>query len=231
MNPIKKSIPYGRHTLTLETGEIARQAGGAVLASLDDTVVLVTAVARQDAKAGQDFFPLTVDYQEKTYAAGKIPGGFFKREGRPSEKETLTSRLIDRPIRPLFPDGFYNEVQVIATVMSVDPEIDPDIPAMIGASAALMLSGVPFNGPIGACRVGYVNGEYVLNPTASQIKESKLNLVVAGTEQGVMMVESEALELPEDTMLGGVVYGHEQMQAAIQAINELAEVAAKPAWD
>src|SRR5436309_2302098 len=192
--PIKKSIPYGGHTLTIETGEVARQAGGAVMVSLDDTVVLVTAVAAKNAKQGQDFFPLTVDYQEKTYAAGKIPGGFFKREGRPSEKETLTSRLIDRPIRPLFPDGFYNEVQVIATVMSVDPEIDPDVPAMIGASAALMLAGVPFNGPIGAARVGYVNGQYVLNPTKTELTESKLNLVVAGTEAAVLMVESEADE-------------------------------------
>src|SRR5512140_3242471 len=212
-NPIKKSISYGQHTLTLETGEIARQAGGAVMVSLDDTVVLVTAVAAKSAKPGQDFFPLTVDYQEKTYAAGKIPGGFFKREGRPSEKETLTSRLIDRPIRPLFPDGFYNEVQVIATVMSVDPEIDPDVPAMIGASAALMLSGVPFNGPIGAARVGYMNGQYVLNPTKTELNESKLNLVVAGTEAAVLMVESEADELSEEVMLGAVVYGHDQQQA------------------
>ena len=231
MNPIKKSIPYGRHTLTLETGEIARQAGGAVLASLDDTVVLVTAVARQDAKAGQDFFPLTVDYQEKTYAAGKIPGGFFKREGRPSEKETLTSRLIDRPIRPLFPDGFYNEVQVIATVMSVDPEIDPDIPAMIGASAALMLAGVPFNGPIGAARVGYVDGQYVLNPTKTELTTSALNLVVAGTEAAVLMVESEANELTEEVMLGAVVFGHQQQQAAIGMIHELVEAGGKPLWD
>ena len=198
---------------------------------MDDTVVLAAVTASKTAKPGQDFFPLTVDYAEKTYAAGKIPGGFFKREGRPTEKETLTSRLIDRPIRPLFPDGFYNEVQVVAQVLSLNPEVDSDIPAMIGVSAALTLSGVPFNGPIGACRVGYVNGQYVLNPTATQLKESKLNLVVAGTEQGVLMVESEALELSEDVMLGAVMYGHEQMQAAIQAINELAEVAAKPAWD
>src|SRR5689334_9521303 len=198
---------------------------------MDDTVVLATVVAAKQPKVGQDWFPLTVDYVEKTYAAGKIPGGFFKREGRPSEKETLTSRLIDRPIRPLFPDGFFNEVQVVATVLSLNPEVDSDIPAMLAVSAALTLSGIPFNGPIGACRVGYVDGQYVINPTATQLKTSKLNLVVAGTEAGVMMVESEALELSEDIMLGGVMHGHEQMQAAIQAINELAEVAAKPAWD
>ena len=231
MNPIKKTFTYGQHQVTLETGEIARQAHGAVVCTMDDTVVLAAVTAAKEAKPGQDFFPLTVDYAEKTYAAGKIPGGFFKREGRPSEKETLTSRLIDRPIRPLFPDGFYNEVQVVAQVLSLNPEVDSDIPAMIAVSAALTLSGIPFNGPIGACRVGYVDGQYVLNPTMGQLKESKLNLVVAGTEQGVMMVESEALELPEDVMLGGVVYGHEQMQAAIQAIHELAEVAGKPAWD
>src|ERR1700752_3764120 len=229
-NKVTKTFQYGQHQVTLETGEIARQASGAVMVSIEDTVILATVVARKDAKAGQDFFPLTVDYVEKTYAAGKIPGGFFKREGRPSEKETLTSRLIDRPIRPLFPDCFYNEVQVVATVMSLNPEVDSDIPAMLAVSAALTLSGIPFNGPIGACRVGYVDGHYVLNPTATQLKESKLNLVVAGTEQGVMMVESEALELAEDVMLGGVVYGHEQMQAAIQAIHELAEQAGKPAW-
>ncbi|HEX6319198.1 MAG TPA: polyribonucleotide nucleotidyltransferase [Burkholderiales bacterium] len=231
MNPTKKTFTYGSHQVTLETGEIARQAHGAVVCTMDDTVVLAAVTAAKEAKPGQEFFPLTVDYAEKTYAAGKIPGGFFKREGRPSEKETLTSRLIDRPIRPLFPDGFYNEVQVVAQVLSLNPEVDSDIPAMIAVSAALTLSGIPFNGPIGACRVGYVDGEYVLNPTMSQLKESKLNLVVAGTEQGVMMVESEALELPEDVMLGGVVYGHEQMQAAIQAINELAEAAGKPAWE
>ncbi len=231
MNPIKKSFTYGSHQVTLETGELARQAHGAVVCTMDDTVVLAAVTAAKEAKPNQDFFPLTVDYAEKTYAAGKIPGGFFKREGRPSEKETLTSRLIDRPIRPLFPDGFFNEVQVVAQVLSLNPEVDSDIPAMIAVSAALTLSGIPFNGPIGACRVGYVGGQYVLNPTMSQLKESKLNLVVAGTEQGVMMVESEALELPEDTMLGGVVYGHEQMQAAIQAIHELAEVAGKPAWE
>src|SRR5437764_8132820 len=226
----RKELNWGGRRLVLETGKIARQADGAVLATYGETTVLCTAVAAKSAKPGQDFFPLTVNYQEKTFAAGKIPGGFFKREGRPSEKETLTSRLIDRPIRPLFPDGFLNEVQVVATVMSLNPEVDSDIPAMLAVSAALTLSGIPFNGPIGAARVGYVNGEYVCNPTMTQLKESKLNLVVAGTEQGVMMVESEALELSEDLMLGGVVYGHEQMQAAIQAIHELAEAAGKPAW-
>jgi len=232
LNPIKKTFRYGSHDVTFETGEIARQAHGSVVCTMDDTVVLATVVAAREPRAGQEFFPLTVDYVEKTYAAGKIPGGFFKREGRPSEKETLTSRLIDRPIRPLFPDGFFNEVQVVATVLSLNPEVDSDIPAMLAVSAALTLSGIPFNGPIGACRVGYVDGQYVLNPTMSQLKESsKLNLVVAGTEQGVMMVESEALELSEDIMLGGVVYGHEQMQAAIQAVHELAEVAGKPAWE
>ena len=231
MNPIKKTFSLGAHQVTFETGEIARQAHGSVICSMDDTVVLATVVGAKEPRVGQDWFPLTVDYVEKTYAAGKIPGGFFKREGRPSEKETLTSRLIDRPIRPLFPDGFLNEVQVVATVMSLNPEVDSDIPAMLAVSAALTLSGIPWNGPIGACRVGYLNGEYVLNPTMSQLKESKLNLVVAGTEQGVLMVESEALELAEDVMLGGVVFGHEQMQAAIQAIHELAEQAGKPAWD
>ncbi len=231
MNPIKKTFPYGSHQVALETGEIARQAHGAVVCTMDDTVVLATVVAAKEPRAGQDWLPLTVDYVEKTYAAGKIPGGFFKREGRPSEKETLTSRLIDRPIRPLFPDGFFNEVQVVATVLSLNPEVDSDIPAMLAVSAALTLSGIPFNGPIGACRIGYVNGQYVVNPTMSQLKESQLNLVVAGTEQGVLMVESEALELPEDVMLGAVGFGHEQMQAAIQAIHELAEEAAKPAWD
>ena len=231
MNPIKKTFTYGAHQVTLETGEISRQAGGAVMVSMDDTVVLCTVVGSKHAKSGQDFFPLTVDYIEKTYAAGKIPGGFFKREGRPSEKEILTSRLIDRPIRPLFPDGFYNEVQVVATVMSVNPEVDPDIAAMIGVSAALTLSGIPFNGPIGAARVGYANGQYILNPTATQLKDSKLNLVVAGTEHAVLMVESEAHELSEDVMLGSVMFGHQQMQAAIQAINELADEAAKPMWD
>jgi len=227
----KQTFQYGAHTVTIETGEVARQAGGAVMVSMDDTVVLVTVVAAKNAKPGQDFFPLTVDYQEKFYAAGRIPGGFFKREGRPSEKETLTSRLIDRPIRPLFPDGFYNEVQVVATVMSLNPEVDPDIPALIGASAALAISGVPFNGPIGAARVGYLNGQYVLCPTTSQVKESQLDLVVAGTQAAVLMVESEAKQLSEDIMLGAVVFGHEQMQAAINAINNLVEEAGKPEWD
>ncbi|GAB4483796.1 MAG: polyribonucleotide nucleotidyltransferase [Burkholderiaceae bacterium] len=228
---VTKTFQYGAHTVRLETGELARQATGAVLVSMDDTVVLATVVARKEAKAGQDFFPLTVDYVEKTYAAGRIPGGFFKREGRPSEKETLTSRLIDRPIRPLFPDGFYNEVQVVVHVLSVDPEIDPDIPAMIATSAALSVSGIPFKGPIGAARVGYVDGQYVLNPTASQLKASKLDLVVAGTERAVLMVESEADQLGEDVMLGAVVFGHEQMQAAINAIHDLVRDAGKPAWD
>jgi polyribonucleotide nucleotidyltransferase len=229
--PTKKSFAYGAHTVTLETGEIARQAGGAVLVSMDDTVVLATVVAQPTPKPGQDFFPLTVDYIEKVYAAGRIPGGFFKREGRPSEKETLTSRLIDRPIRPLFPEGFTNEVQVIITVMSSNPEVDPDIPALIGASAALAISGLPFNGPIGAARVGYIDGQYVLCPTLSQVKESQLNLVVAGTATAVLMVESEAKQLSEEIMLGAVVFGHEQMQAAIKTINELVEVAGKPEWD
>jgi polyribonucleotide nucleotidyltransferase len=231
LQPIKKTFTLGAHQVTFETGEIARQAHGAVLCTIDDTVVLASVTAAKEPRAHQDFFPLTVDYAERTYAAGKIPGGFFKREGRPSEKETLTSRLIDRPIRPLFPDGFFNEVQVVAQVMSLNPEVDSDIPAMLAVSAALTISGIPFNGPIGACRVGYVDGQYVINPTATQLKESRLNLVVAGTEQGVMMVESEAHELSEDVMLGAVVFGHEQMQTAIQAINELAEVAGKPAWD
>ncbi|MEW5789845.1 MAG: polyribonucleotide nucleotidyltransferase [Pseudomonadota bacterium] len=231
MNPVKKTFQYGRHQVTLETGEIARQATGAVIVNMDDTVVLVTVVAKNEVKPGQDFFPLTVDYMEKTYAAGRIPGGYFKREGKPTEKETLTSRLIDRPIRPLFPDGFFNEVQIIATVMSANPEVDSDIPALIGASAALSLSGLPFNGPIGAARVAYVDGQYVLNPTQSELKESKLDLVVAGTESAVLMVESEARELPEDVMLGAVVFGHEQMRAAIDAINELADEAGKDEWE
>ena len=231
LKAIKKSIQYGAHTLTLETGEIARQADGAVMVSYGDTVVLVTVVGKQEVKEGQDFFPLTVDYQERTYAAGKIPGGFFKREGRPSEKETLTSRLIDRPLRPLFPEAFYNEVQVVATVMSSDSEIDADIPAIIGASAAMAISGIPFYGPLGAARVGYINGEYVLNPSASQMKETELDLVVAATDKAVMMVESEAKELPEDVMLGSVVFGHEQMQAVINMINELVAEVGKEAWD
>ncbi len=230
-NIAKKTFTYGAHQVTLETGEIARQASGAVLVTVDDTVVLVTVVGAKQAKPGQDFFPLTVDYVEKTYAAGKIPGGFFKREGRPSEKETLTSRLIDRPIRPLFPEGFYNEVQVVATVMSLNPEVDSDIPALIGASAALAISGIPFSGPIGAARVGYIDGQYVLNPSATQLKDSKLDLVVAGTQSAVLMVESEAKELSEEVMLGAVVYGHEQMQAVINAINELVEEAGKPEWE
>jgi len=231
LNVIRKTINYGRHTLTLETGEVARQAHGAVVVNMDDTVVLVTVVGKKDVKPGQDFFPLPVDYQERTYAAGKIPGGFFKREGRPSEKETLTSRLIDRPIRPLFPEGFFNEIQVIATVVSSNNEVDSDIPAMIGASAALAISGIPFNGPIGAARVGYLDGEYVLNPTATELKSSRLNLVVAGTRQAVLMVESEAMELTEDVMLGAVVFGHQQMQAVIDTINELADEAGKALWD
>ncbi|GIK88636.1 MAG: polyribonucleotide nucleotidyltransferase [Betaproteobacteria bacterium] len=230
-NKVHKQIAWGRHMLTIETGEIARQAAGAALVRLDDTVVLVSAQAAKNPRPGQDFFPLTVDYQEKTYAAGKIPGGFFKREGRPSEKETLTSRLIDRPIRPLFPEGFFNEVQVIATVLSVDPEIDPDIPAMIGASAALMLAGVPFNGPIGAARVGYLDGQFVLNPTKTELAASQLNLVVAGTEAAVLMVESEAQELPEEVMLGAVVFGHQQQQAVIDLIHALVEEGGKPLWD
>jgi polyribonucleotide nucleotidyltransferase len=231
MKRVIKKMAWGQHQLTLETGEIARQASGAVMVNLDDTVVLVTVVGAPNAKPGQDWFPLTVDYQERTYAAGKIPGGFFKREGRPSEKEILTCRLIDRPIRPLFPEGFYNEVQIIATVMSSNNEVDSDIPAMIGASAALAVAGIPFDGPIGAARVGYANGQYLLNPTATELKTSQLNLVVAGTQAAVLMVESEANELPEDVMLGAVVYGHEQMQAAINLINELADEAGKPAWD
>jgi polyribonucleotide nucleotidyltransferase len=231
LKPSKKTFTYGAHQVTLETGEVARQASGAVLVNMEDTVVLCAVTASTVAKPGQDFFPLTVDYVEKTYAAGKIPGGFFKREGKQSEKEILTSRLIDRPIRPLFPESFYNEVQVVATVMSVNPEVDPDIAAMIGVSAALTIAGLPFNGPIGGARVGHVDGQYVLNPTASQLKESKLNLVVAGTEHAVLMVESEADELAEDIMLGAVVFGHEQMQIAINAINELADEAGKPQWD
>ena len=230
-NKVTKSFQYGEHTITLETGHIARQATGAVMVSMADTVLLVTAVARPEAKPGQSFFPLTVNYQEKFYSAGKIPGGFFKREGRPTEKETLTSRLIDRPIRPLFPNGFLNEVQVIATVMSLNPEVDGDIPALIGASAALALSGAPFQGPIGAARVGFINDQYVLNPTASQLADSRLDLVVAGTDQAVLMVESEADLLTEEQMLGAVTFGHEQMQTAIQAIRELADEAGKPKWD
>jgi len=226
---ITKTFQYGKHTVTLETGEIARQAGGAVIVKMDDTVLLVTAVAAKSAREGQDFFPLTVDYQEKFYAGGRIPGGFFKREGRATEKETLISRLIDRPIRPLFPEDYKNEVQIIATLMSLNPEVDGDIPALIGASAALALAGTPFMGPIGAAKVGYKNGEYILNPTASELKESKLELVVAGTSNAVLMVESEAELLSEEVMLGAVTFGHRQMQVVINAINELTvEAGTKP---
>ena len=231
MSHYKKTIAFGNHQLTLETGEIARQASGAVMVSLDDTMVLVTVVGRKDAKPDQDFFPLTVDYVEKTYAAGKIPGGFFKREGALREKEILTCRLIDRPLRPLFPEGFYNEVQIVAMVVSSDSEIDADIPAMIGASAALAISGIPFDGPIAAARVGYTNGQYLLNPTATELLTSQLNLVVAGTERAVQMVESEAQQLSEEVMLGAVMFGHEQMQTVIQAINEMADAVGAPAWD
>ncbi|QPP49346.1 MULTISPECIES: polyribonucleotide nucleotidyltransferase [Halomonadaceae] len=232
MNPVKKTFQYGRSTVTLETGRIARQATGAVMVTMDDTVVLCTVVARKDTKPGQDFFPLSVHYQEKTYAVGKIPGGFFKREGRPTEKETLTSRLIDRPIRPLFPKGFMNEVQVICTVLSTDRNHDPDIAAMLGTSAALAISGVPFNGPIGAARVGFDEEKgYFLNPTVEELASSELDMVVAGTEKAVLMVESEADELLEDEMLGAVLYGHQEMQTAIRAINELVAEAGKPKWE
>ena len=228
---VTNTFQWGDHTVTLETGEIARQSTGAVVASVDGTVVLATVVAKTDAKAGQDFFPLTVDYLEKTYAAGKIPGSFFKREGRPSELETLTSRLIDRPIRPLFPEGFFNEVQVVIHVLSLNPEVQADIVSLIASSAALSISGIPFNGPIGAARVGYINGAYVLNPSQSQLKESKLDLIVAGTQAAVLMVESEADQLSEEIMLGGVVFGHEQGNVAIAAINDLVRDAGKPTWD
>ncbi len=230
-NKVTKTFQWGQHTVTLETGEIARQSGGAVVVSIEDTVVLATVVARKEAKQGQDFFPLTVDYIEKTYAAGRIPGSFFKREGRPSELETLTSRLIDRPLRPLFPENFYNEVQVIIHVLSLNPEIAADIPALIGASAALGISGIPFNGPIGAARVGYIDGQYVLNPTKTQMASTQMDLIVAGTQAAVLMVESEAKQLSEEVMLGGVVFGHEQGNVAIAAINELIRDAGKPAWD
>ncbi|ALS61232.1 MULTISPECIES: polyribonucleotide nucleotidyltransferase [Pandoraea] len=230
-NKVVKSFQWGQNTVRMETGEIARQASGAVLVDMDDTVILATVVGAKKAKAGQDFFPLTVDYLEKTYAAGKIPGGFFKREGRPSENETLTSRLIDRPIRPLFPEGFYNEVQVVVQVVSLNPEVPADIPALIGASAALAISGLPFNGPVGAARVAYVDSQYVLNPSREQIAKSQLDLVVAGTEQAVLMVESEAKELPEDVMLGAVVFGHEQLQTAINAIHDLVRDGGKAEWD
>ncbi|NEZ03255.1 polyribonucleotide nucleotidyltransferase [Wenzhouxiangella sp. XN201] len=231
MDKFSKTFKFGEHDVTLETGHVARQADGAVLVTMADTVVLVTAVVRKEAKPGQHFFPLTVNYQEKYYSAGRIPGGFFKREGRPTEKDTLTSRLIDRPIRPLFPKGFLNEAQVIATVMSSNPEVDADIPAMIGASAALSLSGAPFQGPIGGARVGFINNEYVVNPTTTQLEESSLNLVVAGTADAVLMVESEADQLSEEQMLGAVTFGHEQMQVAIKAIEELTAEAGKPKWD
>ena len=231
MGKITKSLQYGQRTLTLETGEIARQASGAVMASMGDTVVLATVVVDKEPRPGQDFFPLTVDYQEKTFAAGRIPGGFFKREGRPSEKEILTCRLIDRPIRPLFPDSFTNQVQVIVTVMSLDPEIDPDIVSLIGVSAAISLAGVPFGGPVGAARVGYIDGQYILNPTSGQVKESQLDLVVAGTKAGVLMVESEAKILPEETMLEAVMFGHAQMQPVIEAINEFTREAGAKPWD
>jgi len=226
--PIKKSFQYGQHAVTFETGHIARQASASVIVTVDQTVVMVNVVAKKEAKEGQDFFPLTVDYMERTYAGGRIPGGFFKREGRPTEKETLTSRLIDRPLRPLFPEGYYNEIQVVATVMSSNPQIDGDIPALLGASCAMSLAGVPFQGPIGAARVGYIDGAYVLNPTHKQLEESKLDLVVAGTADAVLMVESEAQQLSEDVMLGAVLFGHEQMQAAIRAINELVAECGKP---
>ncbi len=230
MSAFSKSFAYGSQTVTIETGELARQADASVKVSMGDTVVLVTAVAKQQPVAGRDFFPLTVNYIEKTYAAGRIPGGFFKREGRPSEKETLTSRLIDRPLRPLFPDGFYNDVQVVATVLSLDPAIDADIPSLIGASAAVTLSGIPFSGPIGAARVGYKDGQYLLNPTATEVAGSQLDLVVAGTEHAVLMVESEAQGLSEEVMLGAVVFGHKAMQVAISAIRELVAQAGKPRW-
>ncbi|VAX07670.1 Polyribonucleotide nucleotidyltransferase [hydrothermal vent metagenome] len=231
MTQIKKEFQFGAHTVTLETGEVARQADGAVIVDVDGTTVLVTAVGKKTAQPGRDFFPLTINYQERVYAAGKIPGGFFRREGRPTEKDTLTSRLIDRPLRPLFPKGFLNEVQVVATVVSLNKEIDPDIPALIGASAALAISGMPFNGPIGAARVGYKDGQYLLNPSRSELAESVLDLVVAGTEGAVLMVESEADQLSEEVMLGAVLFGHEQMQVAIQTINELAQEVGTPAWD
>lgn len=228
---IKRSFQYGDHEVTLETGGIARQADGAVIVNMADTVVLVTAVGDKDPSAARDFLPLTVNYQERTYAAGRIPGGFFKREGRPSEKETLTCRLIDRPIRPMFPEGFRQEVQIIATVLSLNDEVDPDIPAMIGTSAALAISGIPFDGPMGACRVGYIDGEFSLNPTYSDLENSDLDLVVAGSRDAVLMVESEANLLPESTMLDAVLFGHEQLQKAINAIDELAAEVGKPRWD
>ncbi|MDP3820334.1 MAG: polyribonucleotide nucleotidyltransferase [Burkholderiales bacterium] len=228
---VSKTFQWGQHTVILETGEIARQSGGAVIVNIEDTVILATVVAAKNPKPGQDFFPLTVDYIEKTYAAGKIPGSFFKREGRPSELETLTSRLIDRPLRPLFPEGFYNEVQVVIHVLSLNPEVSADIAALVGASAALAISGIPFNGPIGAARVGYINGEYVLNPGKTQLLDSKMDLIVAGTEAAVLMVESEAQQLSEEIMLGGIVFGQQQSNIAINAIHELVRDAGKPAWE
>ncbi|SKA81964.1 polyribonucleotide nucleotidyltransferase [Thiothrix eikelboomii] len=230
MAKVTKTFQYGQHTVRIETGEIARQASTAVIVSMDETVLLVTAVAERQARPGRDFFPLTVNYQEKFYAAGRIPGGFFKREARPTEEETLIARLIDRPIRPLFPEGFTNEVQVVATVISLNPNVSPDIPAMLGASAALKICGIPFQGPIGAARVGYINNQYVLNPSPTEIEGSALDLVVAGTNDAVLMVESEAKLLSEEVMLGAVVYGHEQMQVAINAINEMATEVGNPAW-
>ena len=231
MSKVTKSFSYGEHQVTLETGEIARQADGAVLVNMAGTSVLVTAVGQKESEADRDFFPLTVNYQEKTYAAGKIPGGFFKREGRPTEKETLTCRLIDRPIRPMFPKDFTNEVQIIATVISMNTDVDSDIPAMIGASAALAVSGIPFNGPMGAAKVGYINNNYVLNPSNTQLKNSKLDLVVAGTQSAVLMVESEADILSEEIMLGAVMFGHEKLQTAINAIREFANEVNNPVWD
>ena len=231
MNSVKKVVQYGDHVLSLETGKVARQASGAIIASLGETSVMVTVVGKKNVQPGQGFFPLTVNYQERTYSAGKIPGGFFKREGRPSEKETLTCRLIDRPLRPLFPKGFLNEVQVIATVIALDPAIDPDIPAMIGASAALAISGIPFSGPIAGARVGYIDEGYVLNPSKEQLKTSDLDLVVAGTDSAVLMVESEASELAEEVMLGAVMFGHEKLQPAINLIKELKTEVGKEAWD
>ena len=230
-NKIVKEFQWGGHKVRMETGEIARQASGAVLLDMEDTVVLATVVGAKNPKPGQDFFPLTVDYLEKTYAAGKIPGGFFKREGRPSENETLTSRLIDRPLRPLFPEGFYNEVQVVVHVLSINPEVPADIPALVAASAALAVSGLPFNGPVGAARVGYKDGQYLLNPNRAQLAHSEMDLIVAGTERAVLMVESEANQLSEEIMLGAVVYGHEQMQIAINAIHDLVREGGKPEWD
>ncbi len=230
-NKAVKSFQWGNHQVTMETGEIARQSGGAVIVNVDDTVVMGTVVASKSAKPGQSFFPLTVDYLEKTYAAGKIPGGFFRREGRPSEGETLISRLIDRPLRPLFPEGFLNEVQVVIHVLSINPDVPADIPALIAASAALAISGIPFAGPVGAARVGYANGQYLLNPTRTEQATSEMDLIVAGTQAAVLMVESEANQLSEEIMLGAVVYGHDQMQTAINAINELVTEAGKPEWD